>query len=404
MKQIFTLLVSWLGFTQCLIGQEVNSNSEWALQQPYVIMVSIDGFRFDYAEKYNAANLLEIKRQGASAASLIPSFPSKTFPNHYSLVTGVYPGNHGIVGNSFYSRSRNETYRLADKSKVLDSTWYGGKPIWSLAEEQGIRTASFFWVGSESAIAGYKPSYWKAYDASVPNTDRTKQVIDWLKMPAETRPHLITLYFSLVDDAGHEFGPESSEVKKAVLEIDQVIGNMRRQLQSLNLPVYLIITADHGMAATNRGVVLNDIDFEDAVVDFSSTMVMVYHTNPVVLDRIKSALTKKKQLQIYTRAEMAEKFGFQNDDRVGDLIALAEPPVQILRSPRSVEGGTHGYDPIEIKDMHAIFMIEGPTIKKGFVLPSFENIHVYPLVAKILNLPVPATIDGDLQVTEGCFN
>jgi predicted AlkP superfamily pyrophosphatase or phosphodiesterase len=384
-------------------SQESGQNSEWALEQPYVILISIDGFRYDYAEKYDASTFLDIKSNGSSAESMIPSFPSKTFPNHYTLVTGLYPGNHGIIGNSFYSRLKNETYRLSDKSKVLDGSWYGGKPIWSLAEENGMISASFFWVGSESKISGYQPTYWKAYDASVPNVNRTKQVIDWLKLPANNRPHLITLYFSLVDDAGHNFGPDSDEVKEAVLEIDQVIGELRKELKTLDLPINLIITADHGMAATNSGVALDDIDFKDAIVDVSSTMVMVYHNDSDVLDEIRLALDEKNELEVYSKNEMKEKFGFDNDDRVGDLVALASPPAQISRTPRTVKGGTHGYDPDKFQEMHAVFMIEGPKIKKGNLMPPFRNVHVYPLIVKLLNLPIPINIDGEIDILEGCI-
>ena len=398
MRRLITLsLLLTAGF---LSGQQ-RTNSEWAMNQPYVVIISIDGFRYDYAEKFNAQTLLDIKKSGSSAKSMVPSFPSKTFPNHYTLISGLYPDNHGIVGNSFYSRSRDVTYKLSSKKMVLDSTWYGGKPIWSLAEENGMLSASFFWVGSESAIMGYKPTYYKVYDQNVPNKNRTGQVIEWLKMSEETRPHLITLYFSSVDDAGHQYGPDTNEVRRAVLSLDSLIGDFRKKLIDLNLPITLMVTADHGMSAVNRGLAIDDINFRDAVVDISSTMVMVYHKNQKVLSKIKKEMQQKKLWQVYTKKEMKEEFGFDNDDRVGDLVGLVNPPVHIIKTPRPVSGGTHGYNPNEIAEMHAIFMLEGPTIKKNYIVPSFKNVNVYPLIAELLNLPVPEGIDGKLEVLRG---
>jgi len=368
------------------------------MEQPYVVMVSVDGFRYDYAEKFGATILLEMKQTGASAEYMIPAFPSKTFPNHYSIVTGQFPNKHGIVGNSFYSRAKGQFFTLGDPSKVQDASWYGGKPIWTLAEENGILSASYFWAGSEAPVGGFRPTYWKSYDHNVPHEERIAQVMDWMKLPPAERPHLITVYFSMVDDAGHSFGPNATETREAVLAVDQLIGQLRQELRALGLPVYFLVVSDHGMIEVNRGISLHDVNFKGAVVDYSSSMAMIYHDDPRILKSIAKQLSKKEQLEVYTRAQMGETFRFDNPDRVGDLVALCDPPSQILKSPGIIRGGTHGYDPAEFPEMNAIFMIEGPTVKPSFQVKPFENVHVYPLIATLLELPIPADIDGDRSV------
>src|SRR5579863_3743282 len=199
----------------CLAAQviTVDHGPNAAAQQsrPYVVMVSLDGFRYDYARKDGAKHLLALGKEGAVAAEgMIPAYPSLTFPNHYTLVTGLYPEHHGIVANNFYDPARKERYSYTNPATSHDGSWYGGEPLWVLAEKQGMRTACFFWPGSEAAIEGVRPTYYMKYDSKFPNEKRVEQVLDWLKLPEAQRPHFITLYFSLTDSRGHEYGPEST--------------------------------------------------------------------------------------------------------------------------------------------------------------------------------------------------
>ena len=219
-----------------------------AMAKPYVILVSLDGFRYDYAKRYHAEHLLALGAEGASAPEgMLPSYPSITFPNHYTIVTGLYPEHHGIVANNFYDPARKETYSYHDSKAVGDGTWYGGTPLWVLAEQAGMRSASFFWVGSEADIQGVRPSYYLKFDGSFPNPKRVEQVLAWLHLPAEQRPHLITLYFSDTDSAGHRFGPDSPQEADAVHELDGEIGKLMEGIKDSKLPVDLIVLADHGM-------------------------------------------------------------------------------------------------------------------------------------------------------------
>src|SRR5271154_5486438 len=250
--------------TPVLISEH-GANSPDARKQHYVILVSLDGFRYDYAKKYDAKNLLALAGAGATAPEgMIPAYPSLTFPNHYTLATGLYPEHHGIVANSFYDPERKQTYSLSNPATVTDGSWYGGTPLWVLAEQQGMRTACFFWPGSEAEIQGVRPSYYLKYDEKVPNHERVEQVLAWLRLPEERRPHFITLYFSEVDHQGHEHGPDSAEVRAAVAVVDKEIGALSEGLAKLQLPVDVIVVADHGMATVEGDWITLSDYFSDA--------------------------------------------------------------------------------------------------------------------------------------------
>ncbi|MCP4458086.1 MAG: alkaline phosphatase family protein [Cytophagales bacterium] len=403
MNRLTTTLLLFLWLAACKPTaqnlQEESGNSDWAVNQTYVVMVSIDGFRYDYAEKFGAENILTIAENGASTSRMIPSYPSKTFPNHYTLVTGMYPGTHGITSNEFYSVSKKAHYGVRERNTVTDGSWYGGTPLWVLAEKNQMLAASYFWVGSEADIQGVRPSYDYKYDGSVPNDVRVNQVIDWLAMPEKERPHMINLYFSLVDDAGHRFGPDSDETKEAVLSIDEQIGRLREGIKASGLPVTLVITSDHGMTPINKGISL-DIDWRGAEVEFISTHIMVYHKDDGVIDAIINDLKDVDGLVLYKDENFPEEYHFNNPDRSGDLLIQVQPPVIFSRRD-TITGGTHGYDPYKYQDMHTIFYIEGPTIKSNYEIAPFENIHAFPLIATILGLPIPDDIDGKLEVLEG---
>ena len=378
---------------------QINGNSEWAKEQSYVVMVSIDGFRHDYAEKFGAENILAIKENGASTARMIPSYPSKTFPNHYTLVTGMYPGKHGITSNEFYSVSKKEHYGVRKRNTVTDGSWYGGTPLWVLAEKNDMVAASYFWVGSEADIQGIRPSYDYTYDQKVPNEVRVDQVIDWLGMEEKERPHMINLYFSLVDTQGHRFGPNAEETQQAVLTIDEQIGRLRAGIKTSELPVTLVVTSDHGMTSISEGLAL-DVDWRGAEVELISTHVMVYSKDDKVIDAIIGDIKEVEGIRFYKDEDFPEEYHFNNSDRSGDLLIQVLPPV-VFSTSDQISGGTHGYDPYKYQDMHTIFYVEGPRIKSNYEIDPFQNIHVFPLVATILGLPIPEDIDGKLKVLEG---
>ncbi|HLY71126.1 MAG TPA: ectonucleotide pyrophosphatase/phosphodiesterase, partial [Puia sp.] len=246
---LLIFLVARMAIAQDTTQQVVPGRTNSAAQQkkPYLILISADGFRYDLADKYHAANLIRLRNEGINAAYMQPSYPSLTFPNHYSIVTGLYPSHHGIVDNTFYDKQKNETYAIRNKKAVGDGSWYGGTPFWVLAEKQQMLSASFYWVASESAIQGVRPTYYYIYNDAIPIGKRIETVKDWLLLPEDKRPHFITFYFPQVDHQEHTFGPDSKEAEEAVHLIDESVGQLARIVDSLGLNVNFIFLSDHGM-------------------------------------------------------------------------------------------------------------------------------------------------------------
>jgi predicted AlkP superfamily pyrophosphatase or phosphodiesterase len=376
------------------------------LAKHYVVLVSIDGFRYDYAKLYGASHLDAIAREGATAPDgMLPAYPSVTFPNHYTLVTGLYPEHHGIVAMSFYDPQRKERYAFNDPKTVTDGSWYRGVPLWSLAEKQGMRAACFFWPGSEAEIAGARPSYYLKYDDKVPDEERVDQVVDWLKLPEAKRPHFITLYFAEVDHAGHEYGPDATETRAAVRHVDSVIGTLRAHLAKLHLPIDLVVVSDHGMA-TEQGAWID----LDQYVDFTGVETagaLMYPDSEQEAAKLYAKLRiVSNKFKVYRRDRMPAELDYTGEPRIGDPVVVATGPYSIrVHGPADSardhppNKGVHGYDPAIVPEMRAIFYAEGPDIRKGARLKPFENVNVYPFLAEILGLNAPA-IDGSAAVLD----
>lgn len=414
--KLFYGLGLFLGFCNSLQAQTENynavvakeiasnfiENTKNAQAKPYVIMVSLDGFRHDYAEKYKAANLLDMAKNGARAKRLLPSFPSKTFPNHYTLATGLYPSKHGIVANSFFDTKIKKRYSIGNRNAVEDGGWYGGVPLWNLAQLQGMVAASYFWVGSEANINGLHPKYYYKYDKKTPYEFRVKRVMEWLQLPEKDRPHMITLYFSLVDTQGHKFGPESDEVSKAVAFVDKQIGALRKGIQQSGLPVYLIVTSDHGMTPVSKFINIHDFVSVDNENFLGGPVGMIYTDSEDQKNSLLNVLTKQSHFASYTKESVPDYLNFKNNPRIGDIVLIAKPPYTLINSAAKKEDltkaeGTHGYDPYRYTDMGGIFYVEGPSIAKGTSVAEVENINVYPFVAHLLGLDILTPIDGNLE-------
>ena len=379
-------------------------------QKHYVVMVSLDGFRYDYAKKYGARHILAIGEKGASAPDgMIPSYPSLTFPNHYTLVTGLYPEHHGIVANSFYDPARKASYALGDPKSVTDGTWYGGVPLWSLAEKQGMRSACFFWPGSEAEIAGERPSYYLRFDNKIDDNKRIDQVIAWLHLPEEQRPHFITLYYSDVDHAGHQFGPDTPQVAEAVQHVDKLIGQLHAELDALHLPIDLIVVSDHGMERV-QGSWIN-LDKYVSLDNFETTGPLLYAHSEADANHAYQKLKAADALfTVYRRAQVPASLHYNGNPRTGDPVVVPKGPYMIRahgpepgHEDHAPPAGEHGYDPYEMHSMRAIFFAAGPDIKPGVAVKPFENINVFPLVTKILGLENPP-IDGSLNVLSGVLS
>lgn len=374
----------------------------------YVVMVSFDGMHPDMIERAATPRFDAVARNGVRASGLIPSYPSKTFPNHYSLATGLYPARHGLVDNAFYDPRLDATYRLGDRETVRDGRWYGGEPIWVTAEAQGVRTASFFWVGTEAEIGGIRPTHFKYYDGTVPYEARVDSVLHWLSLPIERRPRLVMLYFSEPDHTGHERGPDAPAVDSAVARMDTVLGRLLDGLDGLPIAdrVHLVLVSDHGIAPApaDQVVFLDDaVDLEGVRVVNNATQALLYFAGDTArLAEVQRALNEGLEHVVAYRPEQTPPaWRYRGNPRIGDLVVAADVG-WVLRF-RDWEpwggGGTHGWDPRHPR-MRGIFLAAGPGVRPGREIPAFENVHVYPLVARLLGVEPAAGIDGRLDVLQ----
>ncbi|KFF24190.1 alkaline phosphatase family protein [Chryseobacterium vrystaatense] len=385
------------------------TNSSEAQAKPYVIMISTDGFRYDYAKKYNAENLLKLSSEGIQAEAMIPSYPSITFPNHWSLITGLYPSHHGLIDNFFYDYKRKETYAMSNKKNAEDGSWYGGTPLWALAEKQGMVSASLMWVGSASDAGGMRPSYYYPYHEKFKPSEKVEKVVNWLKLPVETRPHFISLYFPEVDGSGHHYGPDTHETETAVHLIDQAIGDLVQKVKDLGLKnVNFIFVSDHGMIKVDGGTPLeipavlldkNRFDYYN-----SQTLLRVYVKNPAevkaVYKQLKSGKTNDYEVYLDKKLPKYLHFATRDDryDRIGQILLIPKAPKIFLEKGKKTSVGKHGYNPKIVPEMKATFYAWGPEFKSNIVVDEFSNVNVYPLVTEILGLKIEQPVDGKLKV------
>ena len=375
---------------------------------PTVILVSLDGFRWDYMEANETPTLDRLAVEGVRAAALVPSFPSKTFPNHYSIATGLYPEHHGIVENSFYDPERDDWFSLVDHEDNTDPTWFLGEPIWITAEKQGQPTATMFWVGSEVPFDGILPTTMVPYNGSVPFDSRVDTVLSWLDEPADARPRLITLYMSEPDGAGHAHGPESAEVSAAVGSVDGSVGRLVEGLETRGLldAVDLIVLSDHGMAdlSDDRVIFLDDsIDSWALSISNWGSVTQIWAEEEEIAGLLEQ-LSGVAHLACARKEELPAHLHFSESPRIAPLVCVADPGwTTTSRSWYESYGlgyaATHGWDP-EAPDMQGLFVARGPHLVEGEVVQPFENVEIYGLMCEILGLE-PASNDGDLTRVAG---
>lgn len=384
-------------------------NSVEAQTKPYVIMISTDGFRYDYAEKYHSGNLLKYSKEGVRAKDMLPSYPSITFPNHWTLVTGLYPAHHGLIDNYFYDYKRKENYEAGSRKTAEDGSWYGGTPLWALAEKQGMVSASMMWVGSASAAGGNRPSYYYPYHEKFTPSEKVDKVIDWLKLPMDQRPHFIAMYFPEVDASGHHFGPDSKETEAAVHLVDQAIGDLVRKVNNLGLKnVNFVFVSDHGMIKVEgeHPLEIPSLLLDKNKFDYynSQTILRVYVKNPADIRKSYKELKRNKtgDYEVYLDKRLPEYLHFATKDdrynRIGQIILIPEAPKIFLEKGKKGLVGKHGYDPRRVPEMKATFFAWGPVFKNNLEIGEFQNVNVYPLVADILGLKIDQPTDGKLKV------
>ena len=377
-------------------------------ERPLVVLVSIDGFRPDYLNKGITQVLSKLAADGASGP-MRPSFPSVTFPNHYTLVTGLHPDNHGIVGNNMIDAELG-SFSLRNKEAVTDRRWWDdGEPIWVTAENAGLVTGTMFWPGSEADIRGVRPTHWTEFDQSMPGNTRVDRVLGWMDLPEQDRPDLATLYFDIVDTAGHRHGPDGTETSEAVRDVDASMGRLVEGLKARGLfdRTVLLVVSDHGMAATSpeRVTYLDDLVDVEAVRIIYSGAVTILNPVPGREAEVDAALIgSRPHLDCWRRGEIPARFKLGSHPRVPAVVCASEPGWLLVTRDRPVtrEGGAHGYDNAS-PEMAALFIAHGPGVVKGRRLTDLDSVDVQPLLGRLLGIAVPQG-DGDpadtLPVTE----
>ncbi|MDB5452868.1 MAG: type phosphodiesterase/nucleotide pyrophosphatase family protein [Caulobacteraceae bacterium] len=371
-------------------------------ERPPTILISIDGFRADYLDRGVTPVLSDLAANGVRAA-MRPSFPSKTFPNHYTLVTGLRPDRNGIVDNNIEDPAiPGVTFKMSNHAAVVDRRWWDqGEPIWVAAERAGIITAEMFWPGSEAPIRGVRPSHFLKYDEPMPIDARVDQVLAWLDLPPGQRPGFLTLYFHHVDSAGHEFGPDSREVNAAAAQVDAGLGRLTAGLKARGLDANLVIVADHGMAAISpeRRVFADDLVSRDAFRSLAGgAFLTVYPVKGREAEVERGLLGRHPHLECWRKADIPARFHYGKNPRVAPIFCLPQTGWTVTTrdyKPSKPELGAHGYDNFS-PEMTAIFVASGPAFRRGVTAPTFDNVDVYPLLARLLGVR-PAPNDGDLR-------
>lgn len=380
--------------------------------KPTVILLSLDGFRYDYLDKYQPPTLNQLAKNGVRAKWMIPSFPTKTFPNHYTVATGLYPSHHGIVENNVFDYGI--VFSMSNRKEVENPRWWLGEPIWVTAQKQGQIAASYFFPGTETLIKGEQPRNWRRYNGDVPNSMRIDKVLSYLDLPTEKRPTMISFYFSDTDDVGHEFGPDAEETKYAVWEVDALIKRLMEGLKArkIDKKVNVIIVSDHGMA----NYYMKNVTFLDDYFNFDLTERIIWTSEIIQIfpkqgktDEIYSKINNLPHVTCWKKADIPARLNYQDSPRIAPIICSSElgwittdhkyydkwvEDLDDLARPR----GAHGYDN-KYQEMQATFIAHGEAFKKGLVAEPFENVEVYNVMCKILGLK-PAPNDGKINLAE----
>lgn len=375
--------------------------SACAKNDQVTVIISLDGFRWDYTQWYDTPFLDRMAQEGVEAA-LIPSYPSKTFPNHYTLATGLFPDHHGIIGNKFINRATGKKFSLSNREVKHDAHYYGGEPIWLTAQRQGLRTAVFYWPGSDVAVQGKYPDKYFNYDQEPRLTfgQRIDGILKQLRRPEAKRPQLIMAYFEQPDHNGHVYGPQAKQTRIAVMEIDKLISNLYERIQKLPISdnVNFIVVSDHGMTLTmpEKHIDARQYLKKEWYYDIEGDAPANVYAREGCADSICQALQGVDHIRVWHRTEVPYYLHYGTNENVGDVVIDTE--LGWLFSDKKAEyGGTHGYDP-SYNDMHALFRAVGPAFKH-ISLPHFPNVDVYPLLCHLLGIE-PAPNDGSLNIVK----
>ena len=373
-----------------------------AATTPKLLLVSIDGLRADMLDRGITPNLSRIAHDGVRARWMTPSYPSLTFPNHYTLVTGLRPNHHGIIHNSMQEEALGR-FQVNLPEAVTDSRWWGGEPIWVGAEKAGLRSATWSWPGSEAAIQGVRPSQWRVYSPDVPLADRVDDVLRWVGDDGPDAPRLVTLYMEQVDKAGHHYGPDSPEYAAAIVQVDTAIGRLLDGLAARGLDdgTNLIVVSDHGMAQVPDGQTIAVEDMVDPAIasNVSTGQSIGFAPLPGKQPAAEAILLgAHANYDCWTRQTLPARWEYGSHPRIPPIICQMHEGWNALTRERLAERkpgdrGSHGYDNA-LPSMRAIFIARGPSFKQGATLPGFDNVDLYPLMTRLLGIPA-APNDGN---------
>ncbi|MGS1080074.1 alkaline phosphatase family protein [Pseudoxanthomonas beigongshangi] len=372
-----------------------------------LLLISLDGVRAEYLQRGITPHLARLAREGVRAEWMNPSYPSLTFPNHYTLVTGLRPDHHGIISNTMFDEHLGN-FSLSDRDAVGDARWWSGEPIWVGAEKAGLRTATMFWPGSEAAVQSVRPTHWFPFDKAFAIDDRVRQVQAWLDLPATERPRLITLYFEHVDTAGHDNGPDSRNVEDTLKAVDAAVGRLVDDIDARGERdrVNIIVVSDHGMAATSpeRVMAIEDRISPDDAEPVTVGQVVGFNPRPGHEDAAaRQLLGRRDHAECWRKQDMPARWHYGTHPRVPAIVCQADEGWLLVKR-EAIErwrrngwkgGGSHGYDPAR-PSMRAIFVARGPAFRQGVTVPGFDNVDVYPLLTRLLGI-TPAPNDGDAR-------
>lgn len=364
----------------------------------YVIVISMDGFRHDYPDLYYTPNLDQMERNGI-AADMIPSYPSSTFPNHYTIATGLVPDHNGLVNNTFWDEDLQKMYSIGGTVKE-DPAFYLGEPLWNTAERQGVKAGITYWVSSEFGVGGRNPSYFLKYDDNLISfEERIDRTLSLMKLPKAERPRLLMIYFDEPDHAGHQYGPLDLRVADQVERVDRMVGRLRDGLKAAGLArkTDLIVLADHGMAEISPLRVVNPYKYikeEWCERIIFGTPTAIFSKDAACRDSLYNALQAMEHVRVWKKEEIPAELNYGTSPRIGDIVIDPDLGWQIS-SRFPTNRGTHGFDPA-YTDMHTVFRAEGPDFKKGIRIPAFRNTAIYPLVCRLLRIE-PAPNDGRIE-------
>ena len=404
-----TVLILVLAVITSIVGC---SNQEQSHPQK-TLLISFDGFRHDYLSKVDTPHFDTLTANGVAADGLIPVFPSKTFPSHYSIATGLYPEHTGMVGNTMYDPDWEEWYRIRDRQAVTNGKWYGGEPIWNTLEKQGIRTGTMFWVGSEADIQGMRPTHWKIYDESMSDRARIDTVLKWMAASDTQAVDFGTLYFSHVDSKGHRYGIDSDSLKNAIRKSDQILGYLKQQMKKHNLwqNINLVIVSDHGMVDQSADKTIrldNIINMENAERIIWGPLTMIWPKQGTEEQLYQSLKANAGDYRVFKKENLPERYQLKNHRRVSDILVVADLGYTILDEEyeqqfvESLPRATHGYDSNQ-KAMQGLFRAHGPAFKVGANVEAFRSIHIYELVNHLMGTE-PAQNDGSLDSVRVLLN